>query len=284
VLQLIGIIEHRNGTVVATARSTLKARGLIGWLWGEVVSTVVYVLNRCPTKSVDDMTPFEAWHGKKLAMHHLRMFGCIVCIQNMTPYLKKLEDRGCKMIYIGYNSGSKTYRAFDPITKCVHVTRDVGFDEQVQWDWGTGDDNSEPGGGDDVFMVVYTTISQAAAETEGVDEELTEQSSLPTTDVDTEVDNDINDGNLDVIHDDVEVDDDVDDDNLDINHDDDTSLNFSNINGILGMVGFSPHTLVAEELHVVSSNEPASFAEAEHSPSWRKVMMEEMMWIEENDT
>jgi hypothetical protein len=52
------IIEHRNGTVVATTRSMLKAKGLPDWFWGEVVSTVVYVLNRCPTKSVDGMTPF----------------------------------------------------------------------------------------------------------------------------------------------------------------------------------------------------------------------------------
>jgi hypothetical protein len=41
---------------------------------------------------------------------------------------------------------------------------------------------------------------------------------------------------------------------------------------------------VAEELHVVSSDESASFIEVERSPSWRKAMMEEMTSIEENDT
>jgi transposase InsO family protein len=60
-----GVVERRNGTVVAAARSMLKAKGLPGWFWGEAVSTAVYVLNRCPTKSVDGMTPFEAWYGKK---------------------------------------------------------------------------------------------------------------------------------------------------------------------------------------------------------------------------
>jgi hypothetical protein len=98
------------------------------------MSIVVYVLNRCPTKSVDDMTSFEAWHGKKPVVHHIRMFGCIVFIQNTTPHLKKLQDRVRKMICIGYESGSKVYRAYDPITKHVHVTRDVVFDEQAQWD------------------------------------------------------------------------------------------------------------------------------------------------------
>jgi hypothetical protein len=41
---------------------------------------------------------------------------------------------------------------------------------------------------------------------------------------------------------------------------------------------------VAEELHVVISDEPTSFVEVERIPSWRKVMMLEMTSIDENDT
>jgi hypothetical protein len=81
------------------------------------VNVVVYVLNRCPMKSVDGMTPFEAWHGRKLVVHHLRTFGCIVYVRNTTPHQKKLEDRGCKMIFALYESGSNAYHAYDPITK-----------------------------------------------------------------------------------------------------------------------------------------------------------------------
>jgi hypothetical protein len=131
-----GVVERRNGTVVATTRSMLKAKGLLGWFWGEVVNAVVYVLNRCPTKSVDGMTSFKAWHRRKPAVHHLRTFGCIMYVRNTTPHLKKVEDRGRKMIFVGYGSGSKAYCAYDPITKRVHVPGDVVFDEQVQWDWG----------------------------------------------------------------------------------------------------------------------------------------------------
>jgi hypothetical protein len=126
-----------NGTVVATTWSMLKAKGIPGWFYGEAVSTAVYVLNRCPMKSVDGMTPFEVWHGKKPAVHHLMMFGCIVYVQNTMSHLKKLEDRGRKMIFVGYESGSKEYRVYNTITKHVHVTRDVVFNKQDQWDWGT---------------------------------------------------------------------------------------------------------------------------------------------------
>jgi transposase InsO family protein len=126
-----GIIEHRNGTVVATARSMLKAKGLPIWFWGEAVNAAVYVLNRCPTKSVDGIISFEAWHGRKPMVHHLRTFGCTVYVWNTTLHLKKLEDRGRKTTFVGYKSGSKTYRAYDLITKRVHVTCDMVFNMQA---------------------------------------------------------------------------------------------------------------------------------------------------------
>jgi hypothetical protein len=85
----------------------LKAKGLPGWFLGEAVNSAVYVLNRCPMKP---------------AVHHLRTFGCIMYVRNTTPHLKKLEDCGCKMIFVDYKSGSKAYRAYDPITMRVHVT------------------------------------------------------------------------------------------------------------------------------------------------------------------
>jgi transposase InsO family protein len=47
-----GVVERRNGTVMATTRSLLKAKNLPSWFWGEAIITVVYLLNRVPIKSV----------------------------------------------------------------------------------------------------------------------------------------------------------------------------------------------------------------------------------------
>ena len=55
-----GVVERRNQTVVAMARSMLKSKGMPGKFWGEAVNTAVYLLNRAPTKSVVGMTPYEA--------------------------------------------------------------------------------------------------------------------------------------------------------------------------------------------------------------------------------
>jgi hypothetical protein len=82
------------------------------------------------------------------------------------------------------------------------VTRDVVFDEQAQWDWGSGGDDGKPGGGDDVFTVEYTTTGPTTPKVDGAEEALIEESLLPTRANDTEVDDDVDDKNLDADHDD----------------------------------------------------------------------------------
>jgi hypothetical protein len=109
----------------------LKAKGLPGWFWGKAVNAAMYVLNMCPMKSTSGMTSFEVWHRRRSTVHHLRTFGCIRYVRNTMLHWKKLEDRGHKMIFKGYESDSKAYHAYDPITKHVHVTRDVVFDEKA---------------------------------------------------------------------------------------------------------------------------------------------------------
>jgi hypothetical protein len=230
----------------------MNVKGLPGWLWDEVTNVVVYVWNRCSTKSVNCVTPFEARHRRKPAVHHLRMFGCIVYVRNTMSHLKKMEDHSRKMIFIGYENGSKAYHAYDPITKYIHVTCDVVFDEQAQWDWGSVGDDGKVGGGDDVFMVKYTTTVPVAPTMDGADVAPIEESPLTARAGGTEVD------------------DDVDDENLDADHDNDAPLRFCSMSDILTTPRFTPHALVAEELHVVSFNEPTSFTKAEHSPSWRR--------------
>jgi hypothetical protein len=89
---------------------------------------------------VEGATPFEFWYGKKPPVHHLRTFGCIAYVKNTKPHLSKLEDRGCRMFFIGYEQGTKACRMNDLVMRCVHITRDVDFDEEAQWDWSMADD------------------------------------------------------------------------------------------------------------------------------------------------
>ncbi|KAL0387812.1 UNVERIFIED_CONTAM: Retrovirus-related Pol polyprotein from transposon TNT 1-94 [Sesamum radiatum] len=70
-----GVSERKNRTVMEMARSMLQEKHLPKAFWAEAVYTAVYLLNRCPTKAVQNMTPIEAWSGKKPSAKHLRVFG-----------------------------------------------------------------------------------------------------------------------------------------------------------------------------------------------------------------
>jgi transposase InsO family protein len=136
-----GVVERRNQTVVEMARCMMKSKSVPAHFWGEVVTTTVYVLNRSPTKSLEGVTPYEAWHGKKPSVEHLRVFGCVGHVKNNGPGVKKLTDRSTKMVFLGYAEGTKGYRMYDPESKKLHISRDVIFEENKGWDWSNSCDS-----------------------------------------------------------------------------------------------------------------------------------------------
>ena len=117
----------------------MKAKTLLGVLWGEAVSTAVYLLNRSSCKAIGRRTPYELWNGRTPSVQHLRTFGCIAHTKVNTPHQKKFNDRSCRMVFVGYEPGSKAYQVYDPSTRRVHISRDVVFDEAAAWAWSAMD-------------------------------------------------------------------------------------------------------------------------------------------------
>ena len=101
-----GVVERKNKTIMGLVRSMLKEKELPLELWGEAVSTCVYVLNRSSTKGVKGKTPYEKWNKRKPNVSHLRIFGSLVFVKT-TGRLSKLEDRSKCMVFLGYEAGSK---------------------------------------------------------------------------------------------------------------------------------------------------------------------------------
>jgi hypothetical protein len=113
----------------------LKSKNIPGRFWGEAVSTVVHILNRAPTRSLQGLTLYEAWHNKKTKVDYLHTFGCVAHVKKIEPEITKLIDRSTKTVFIGYEKGTKGYRLYDPVAKKLHISRDVIFEENKAWDW-----------------------------------------------------------------------------------------------------------------------------------------------------
>jgi hypothetical protein len=117
-----GVVERRNQTVVGMARALLKQRGMPAVLWGEAVVTAVYILNHSPTKALNGRTSYETWHGRKPAVSHLPVFGCLAFGKEL-GHIGKLDDRSTPGVFIDYAEDSKAYRILDPGTVCAHDAR-----------------------------------------------------------------------------------------------------------------------------------------------------------------
>ena len=78
--------------------------------WVEAIATAVYILNRSPTRSVYDKTSEEAWSGRRPSTRHFKGFGCIAYAHVLDQLRKKLDDKGERCIFIGYNTNLKAYK------------------------------------------------------------------------------------------------------------------------------------------------------------------------------
>ena len=128
-LQQNGVAERKNMSLMVMARCMVKSQVLPHAFWLEAVMCATYVLNRCPTKALQSITPYEAWHGRKPSVAHLRVFGCLAYALVPVQHRRKLDDKAVKCIFFGYSSESKGYKLYHPQTKRILVSRDVVFVE-----------------------------------------------------------------------------------------------------------------------------------------------------------
>ncbi|KAF8672420.1 hypothetical protein HU200_049631 [Digitaria exilis] len=281
-----GVVERRNQTVVGTARSMMKAKDLPGVFWGEAVTTAVYLLNRSSSKSTGGKTPYELWTGCTPGVQHLRTFGCVAHVKTTTPHLKKLDDRSLRMIFVGYEPGSMAYRAYDPATGRVHISRDVVFDESAQWSWPDGDDGGEqdftidglPESTPEVIITMTSTTAHPGAASPAASTPVSTPGHASRGATPAALATPAAQGTP-VFATPLSV---VDTEQLDINHDVDAPLRYRYIDDILQS---APVPMPLDEVALIASaEEPSSFAEAAHDPAWLKAMKEEIDSIVENKT
>ncbi|NDA63213.1 MAG: hypothetical protein EBX50_14410 [Chitinophagia bacterium] len=124
-----GVAERANRTIMECARSMLHCKGLPTELWAEAVATAVLLKNMSPTKALSNITPAEAWTGKKPNAEHLRIFGCRAYVHVPSQKRTKLDPKSKVCIFVGYDMDSKAYRLLDPSNNTLIISRDVTFEE-----------------------------------------------------------------------------------------------------------------------------------------------------------
>ncbi|RDX75392.1 hypothetical protein CR513_44737, partial [Mucuna pruriens] len=91
-------------------RGVLKRKSLPNQIWREVVNTIVYILNRSPTKRWKWTIPKEVWTRRRLSVGHLRETGRSWMIESEP------------IILLGYHP-TDAYKLYNLLTKKVMYSR-----------------------------------------------------------------------------------------------------------------------------------------------------------------
>ncbi|KAI5342232.1 hypothetical protein L3X38_010107 [Prunus dulcis] len=251
-----GVAERKNRTVVEMAKSMLHEKSIPYEFWAEAINTAVYLLKRCPTKSLNKVTPFEAYTGRKPGIAHLKIFGspCHVLIPSALRH--KLEENSHKCILIGYGLCEKGYRIFDPSSRKVILSRDVHFDEDGLWKR----ENEQKG---------EITVSMPAEN----------QNCEPSLDLDTPLQMDAGTTVQDEPSQNLDASTQMGENNI---------LQEERISGSSQAIDHTPKKWRSVNEIMAQCNicivEPESFEDANLDESWRNAMKAELEMIEKNDT
>ncbi|GJU07481.1 putative RNA-directed DNA polymerase [Tanacetum coccineum] len=126
-----GVVERKHRHLLDTARALRFEANLPKRFWGECVMTAAYVINRLPSKTIENKTPFEILYGEKPDYEHMKIFGCLAYFRNTDTRGDKFEWRGKPGVFLGYSPGTKGYKIYDITDNKTVVSRDVKFVEKV---------------------------------------------------------------------------------------------------------------------------------------------------------
>ncbi|CAM9874569.1 unnamed protein product, partial [Sphacelaria rigidula] len=126
--QQVGVSERDGGILAPMTRCLLKDSELPPFLWGELMFTAAYLLNRVPHSALDMVTPYKKLYGNDANLSHLRVIGARAFV-HVEIHTKKMAEKAWEGSLCGYSPKSKSYRIYNPATKRVVESRNVVFIE-----------------------------------------------------------------------------------------------------------------------------------------------------------
>jgi hypothetical protein len=85
------VSERKNGEITGAVRSMLHDQSLPLYLWAEASATTVYLQNRSPDMILGNMTPEEAFTGRRPDVEQIRIFGCLAYSHVPLEKRKKID-------------------------------------------------------------------------------------------------------------------------------------------------------------------------------------------------
>jgi hypothetical protein len=122
-----GVAERTNRTLLNMVYLMLFLKNGKLMFWEDVVLCAVYVINRSPSHSLGNKTPYGMWYGRIPSVRHLKVFSSTCHALIPKEQRNKLGARSGKCIFLGYSNTTKAYHLYDEVNKKFILSRDVIF-------------------------------------------------------------------------------------------------------------------------------------------------------------
>ncbi|UYV68112.1 hypothetical protein LAZ67_5003088 [Cordylochernes scorpioides] len=143
--QMNGVVERVNRTLLDMARACLHSANLPQRFWAEAVNPAAYIKNKCYNTALKDKVPDGLWLERNPSVRHLKTFGCLAYSHIPRERRRKLDNRACRCILVGYSTQTRGYRLWCPESQKVIETKHVRFDEsKIGLEWTKVVEETEP--------------------------------------------------------------------------------------------------------------------------------------------
>ncbi|WVZ03114.1 hypothetical protein V8G54_023920 [Vigna mungo] len=126
-----GVAKRKNRHLLDVVRTFLLESHVPSRFWCEALSTAVHLINRLPSPSIRNESPFTRLFGHPPNYPALRIFGC-ACYVHLPPHERtKLTTQSVECAFLGYSPHQKGFLCYDPNLHRIRVSRNVIFLESV---------------------------------------------------------------------------------------------------------------------------------------------------------
>jgi hypothetical protein len=117
-----GLAERKHRHIVETGLALLAQAQMPLRFWDDAFNTATFLINRMPSRTIDNDTPLHKLFGTQPNYTSLRVFGC-ACWPNLRAYNdKKLSFKTKRCTFLGYSASHKGYKCFDHTTDRVYIS------------------------------------------------------------------------------------------------------------------------------------------------------------------
>ncbi|KAE8690319.1 hypothetical protein F3Y22_tig00110895pilonHSYRG00027 [Hibiscus syriacus] len=125
-----GVVERKHRHIVETSLTLLAQASMPLTFWSHAVLSAVYLINKMPSKSLGNISPYQKLYEKVPDYNFLKIFGC-QCFPNLRVFnTHKLDFRSKACVFLGYSPIHHGYQCMDEHGR-IYVSRSVLFNEHI---------------------------------------------------------------------------------------------------------------------------------------------------------